>query len=607
MLRYGDPTLQKSFMTSGIKRHAMSRKKSTNRFPMYRSIKPEIHLNYEVLRSQTLEFLKNPEFDSARTFDRLEESIKTLVYHDRMKSSYSCAMLLELLYCCKYSYLNPLEKKTSTSTGFGATISHELDTDETLVIDPFPPCTGFNVCVGVENYRSFLPLLYKEKIYKIVNDPWTGDDKYSGTMYKHFVLDFYQENESFFKNRNVFVHPNSLIVEFFVRSDERILFFDIENIGYNFTFKILELPIGQSFIYLTSCAYVTHAVTLVMKLEKRFEDQAMLTLFFVDNNSKGSLHDENVRTTEEIREGLHREISHQLRSTNIKLNTRHEIIYPADDLNISYHNSFSYDGYCAAVSNILVYCSLRFIIEYGIVDVETMYKHTYYLCLAMKGFLIDDHNLWFFFVKSCILTTFIKHYDLDGEKPLKDQGTYLDIWSDETFDPSFFTNEAWERVNRIHDQRYELLDDESKTNFEHKPFPTLINNTKLNLYYVKLSHQVVQKFCVEALFGIVVYDNDDTASSYSEAISKPVNGNDVKYYVIKRKQYDHMFSPESDSEENDPEQEYRTWVETFVKHGMVILFESLSGKERLWLTRNGIKRKRTLYKNFHIIGIRKHT
>ena len=607
MLRYGNPTLTKS----GSKRHTLSRKKSVvsdskwhnlsrKKSIKQKTVEPETNLTYETLRSRTLEFLNNPDFDT-RTFDSLEKSIKTLIYHDRC---YPCAILLELLYCYKYSVSNP-----SMKSGFGATISHELDTDETLVIDVM----SFKQEIfdlrpleweRIERYDMFLPLLYKGKIYKIVNDPWVGVWYYMERMYLDFFLKLYMENRSFFENKRVFVHPTTSIVKFFIGSD--IAEFESEKIAMYFVPRVLELSVGQFFIYLTVCSYSDHTVTLVIKTVKESEDLVHLTLFFMDNNAKGSSSERNKRVTKGISEGIHREVSDHLRSINIELKTHHKIIYPKEALNIDYHNEFSYDGYCAAVSIVLATSILQYFLYYDI-DNNYLYENVKTLCrvihdafLAMKRVVIDDYNLWFFFVKSCILTTFIKHYDLDGDKPLKDQEAFLDIWSDEAFPPSYYTNEGLERVNKVYDQRYELLDKESKSNIKHKPFPTLINNENLNMYYVKLSYMVVQKDCTEALYGIVVYEYRDN-TSYTETISTPVNSNRVEYYVLKRKHYDYMFSPESEQNSS----EYRKWTQLFVFNGMTVEFESLSGKDTVYLSRHGIRVKGQWYYKFDIIGIRK--
>jgi len=577
MLRYGYPTLMKS----DSKWHKISRKRSKAQ-----SVKQENNLTYETLRLQTLEFLKNPDFET-RTFDRLEKSIKKLIYRDK---SYPCAILLELLYCCKYSYLE------NSSIGFGATISHELDTDESLVVDGqlfLPQILELDPLeyARVKRYELLLPLLYKGKIYKILNDPWLGWTNYSERLYNGFVLKFHEQNfDSCFKNKRIYVHINSTIYKFL----NATTVIDSENIKNNFSRRILELPKGKSFIYVTVCSLRGHEVTLVMRLKKQSEHVARLSLFFVENNVKGSFHYDNVQKTEQIKKDLYEHVLDHLRSMNvesIKLQTEHEIIYPENNLNFGIENRFAYDGYCLAVSIVLVYVILQYYLNY---DIDQQFEKVDHICrtvqkecLAMKRVVIDDRNLWFFFVKSCILTMFIKHYDLNGDKALKDQRAFLDIWSDKAFPPSYYTNEGWERVNSVN---------ESRSYSERYPFPTLLNNNNLNLYYVKLSYMVVQDDCAEALFGIALCDE----TSYTDTISKPVNSNGVKYYVINRTHYDDMFSRQS--EQNSLE--YNRWVE-YVRNGMEIEFASFSGKEMLTLTRDGIIRNGQLCQNFHFIGIRK--
>jgi len=594
MLRYGDPTYCPESVQSFVS-HGYKSKPKQKRAVMSPGD------SYETLRLKTLEFINDPDFDE---FDRLERAIRRLVYRE---ISYSCAVLLELLYCCKYSY------SKSKGAGFGATISHELDHDDTLAVDVESLLHGLKklprrVRDQTGLYAALVQSLYNGKIYRIVNDPWEASKENIEKMYRHFVLEFYREHRTHFENNRIYVHSNPNFFMFFYDHPKKM---DEVNLKKEFSQKIITLPVGQSFVYLTVCRYFKHMVTLIITVKKQSEELVLLHLYFVDNNMESNLAAENDKTTEELKTEIDLFILEHIvihEEIDTFLVTDHKVIYPKESLNFGRLNRFMLDGYCAANSIVLVYVFLNFFADHNaneIIDnLDKMIDFVLDLCVSIKRTVVDEYDLWFYVIKNCILTTFIKEFDLNGNESLENQTQYLDIWSDTVFPRSYYTNEGWKRISDVYDQHSERLVKRPRFTI-----PTPIFNNFFNMYYVKLSYMIVQRQCLETLFGIVLFEDDDE-TSYTQTVSTPVYSNGVKYYVINRRHYNEMFSPETPENEMFTPQsehvflEYGSWVK-FVQAGMEVEFASLSGKELLTLTRDGMISNGNIFRNFHIIGINK--
>jgi len=551
--------------------------------------------DYKKLRLKTIKFLQETPIDLKR-FKKLEEAIRYRLLND-IVPSYSYANLLEVIYIHRL-----LNTSKSVTASFGARISHELDDDSSLEIVSLP--NGLEMPDILRNgwklnYMTIKisPLLHNSRLYKIINDPWEGDMDYIRGLYEDIVINFYNRNSAAFEEKNVYVHPHAYFYS-------KGLHIDTEGIRVNVLPKIRELQEtnepNKFFFYIATCHYDEHIVTLIIHVERwrrigegENDGDVTATCYFIDSNTTTFIENEvNLYSS-----NIQAEISECLRIPTFFL--QHN---PLEELNIGEENMFSYEGYCGVVAIIFINFMLQLLLDTEYFDsnimkigrqLELKIEKLYDLCISMKNTYADEENhLWFYVIKNCAIKTFLSFFELDENKTLKQQHSYLGIWNFS----SIFDDLGYSLVKNADNWRYNIGHQKGKSQLNIRQ---LISSGQISTNYMKLAYRMLHSDCLPNFFGILLFDDDEqyTLNSIRNTIeSIPVKDNRVKYYVINKDHRNYVFAT-GDS------LCYDRWVNYILNEGMIVDFSSLSGKENLTMTKDGMLRNGKLYKNFHIIGI----
>ena len=541
--------------------------------------------DHQNLRHRTLVFFGNKIFDE-HEFNRLEQLIKKSIYHTATPC-YANANLLDLLYNRRL-----IESLSTPKTRFGATLSHGLKPEEGTILGIRPSIDLPDVIVNgwmIDKKRiKISPLLYNGNLYKIEFDPFIGNAQYEYEMYDNVVKNYYDEHERLFEQKNIFVHPDA-----FFYDDQHSEFFK-QNRLHTLKERIDSLRTKKSgfLIYLGTCCYLKHLVAFILTVKKTTPKMSA-RCYYLDMNNFQRGADLN-KITSDI-------------STVIGIPIEHQELYPKVYLNISGKNMFEYIGYCGVIAHIFINFLLQFLLQCNTMkehsSMSRILKKVYKTCVSMKKIkTVYGRDLWYYVVKNCTAAMYLKNYNLDGTKPLNEQSfRNIDIWSDSLFPENYFdvanmirvsnSESEYRRKNFVFDPLYK------------EPAFKLNSEDQLNKNCLKLSYAVAHFGCVETMFGIVLYENNDT-TSLTDTLSSAVNDNRVDYYVIDRLHYSAMFG--TDNERNLT---YYGWLKYVTELKMVIRFAPMSGnfEEILTLTKDGIIKQNKTYTRFHIFGLKKNS
>jgi len=540
--------------------------------------------DHQNLRYQTLIFFRNKFFDE-HEFNKLEQLIKKSIY-DTPVPCYANANLLDLLYNRRL-----IENLSTPKTRFGAMLSHGLKPEEGSILGIRPSIDLPDVIVNgwmIDKKRiKISPLLYKGNLYKIEFDPWIGNNQYKYELYNNVVKFYYDEHRTLFEKKNIFVNPSHL----FYNSYGTDVYNKRSLIDLKKRIDSLRKKKSGFLIYLATCSYNGHLVTFVLTVKTHPSKPCMSArCYYFDMNK---LYQRGVSLKKVTR----------VISTGIGIPIKYREMHPKVSLNFGMQNMFEFYGYCAVIGCIFI----NFLLQY-LLQCDTMKEHAsmfrilkkvYKMCLSMKKIkTVYEQDLWYYVVKNCAAAVFLRNYFLAGTKSFNDQSYgVIDIWSDSLFPQDYF--DIFNMIN--------TYNSESENRF--KSFPTQSQNPffftsedQLNKNCLKLSYAVANFDCVETLFGIVLYEDDDT-TSLTDTLSSAVNDNRVDFYVINRLHYSAMFGTD-----NERGLDYETWLDHVTENKSDIQFAPMSGnsEEILWLMKEGIEKQNKMYTRFHIFGLKKN-
>jgi len=478
---------------------------------------------------------------------------------------------------------------------FGATLSHGLKPEEGSILKLRPSIDLPDVIVNgwmIDKKRiKISPLLYNGNLYKIEIEPWIENNQYKHELYNDIVKDYYEEHRKLFEQKHVFVHPNMF------------LYFSWAPESYNnkclsaLKERIDSLRQKKSgcLIYLATCRCNQHVVTFILTVKKTSQRMFAHCYYFGMDDS----YDEWV-SLKAMTCGI---------SETIGIPIEYHEMYPKVSLNIEREKPFLHKNYSAVIACIFINFLLQYLLQCATMKEHATMSHilkkVYKTCISMKNIKTGyKKDLWYYVVKNCAAAMFLKHYNLDGTKSLNDQSyRVVDVWSDSLFPENFFDIAEMIRVSN------------SESEYRHKKLSSYYSQQRLFIFdsedqlnknFLKLSYAVANFGCVETLFGIVLYEDDDT-TSLIDTLSSAVNDNRVNYYVISLEHYSFMFGTK-----NERGYSYKDWLHYVTQTKMNILFaplwgsDKLDSKEILWLTKHGIIKQKRMYTRFHIFGLKKN-